>query len=192
MIHNQFSQSSSRPHIPHHFKWPSSIFQVAGNVCHEIIRGSFHCKIRKSEGVIFSSLVQKILIESPEPEVRYIAPFSEAEPEPWTPSLSWIHCSWCSINLSDGRSSSQFTKQRNSAVVFTFGFDIVMRSHYFTKHTIDIIHKKRDLRIFCFPQTLEFTLMSIKFIKPQLIILAIKLLIHFSLSVIPSLLMLIY
>ena len=29
-------------------------------------------KIRKSEGVIFSSLVQKILMESPEPEVRYI------------------------------------------------------------------------------------------------------------------------
>ena len=56
------------------------------------------------------------------------------------------------------------------AIVFTFGFDIVMRSHYFTKHTIDIIHKKRDLRIFCFSQTLEFTLMSIKFIKPQLII----------------------
>ena len=65
---------------------------------------------------------------------------------------------------------TDFTKQRNSAVVFTFGFDIVMRSHYFTKHTIDIFHNKRDLRIFCFPQTLAFTLMSIKFIKPKLII----------------------
>ena len=53
----KFCQSSSRPHIPHHFKWPSSIFQVAENVCHEIIRDSFHRKIRKSEGGIFSTVV---------------------------------------------------------------------------------------------------------------------------------------
>ena len=125
MIHNQFCQSSSRPHIPHHFKWPSSIFQVAENVCHEIIRGSFHCKIRKSEGVIFSSLVQKILMESPEPEVRYIAPFSEAEPEPWTPSLSWIHCSWCSINLSDGRSSSQISQSRETMLLSSLSVSIL-------------------------------------------------------------------
>ena len=28
-MHDQFSQSSSRPYIPRHFKWPSSIFQDA-------------------------------------------------------------------------------------------------------------------------------------------------------------------
>ena len=44
--------SHTTTHISHHFKWPSSIFQVAENVCHEIIRDSFYCKIRKSEGVV--------------------------------------------------------------------------------------------------------------------------------------------
>ena len=162
MIHNQFCQSSWRPHIPHHFKWPSSIFQVAENVCHEIIRGSFHCKIRKSskdsDGVSRTgSEVDRSIFGG------------------WTRTLN-------ALSLLDTlflvfhqfirwtQFVTDFTKQRNSAVVFTFGFDIVMRSHYFTKHTIDIFHNKRDLRIFCFPQTLAFTLMSIKFIKPQLII----------------------
>ena len=176
MIHNQFSQSSSRPHIPHHFKWPSSIFQVAENVCHEIIRDSFHCKIRKSEGVIFSPVVHRILMKSWEPEVRSIASVQRFFVfGGWTRTLN-------AFSLLDTlflvfhqfirwtQFVTDFTKQRNNAVVFTFGFDIVMRSHYFTKHTIDIFHNKRDLRIFCFPQTLAFTLMSIKFIKPQLII----------------------
>ena len=171
MIHNQFCQSSSRPHIPHHFKWPPSIFQVSENVCHEITRGSFHCKnSQKWRGhLLFPCSKDSHGISRTGSEVHRSI-FGG-----WTRTLN-------AFSLLDTlflvfhqfirwtQFVTDFTKQRNNAVVFTFGFDIVMRSHYFTKHTIDIFHNKRDLRIFCFPQTLAFTLMSIKFIKPQLII----------------------
>ena len=115
MIHNQFCQSSSRPHIPHHFKWPSSIFQVAENVCHEIIRGSFHCKIRKStkdsDGVSRTgSEVDRSIFGG---WTRTLNAFSLLD----TLFLVFHQFIRWTQFVTD------FTKQRNSAVVFTFGLN---------------------------------------------------------------------
>ena len=53
--------------------------------------------------------------------------FSEGEPEPWTPSPSRIHCSWCSINLSDGHSSPQISQGRATMLLSSLSVSILSR-----------------------------------------------------------------
>ena len=115
-------------------------------------------------------------MESREPEVIKIACeqtfFSEAEPERWTPSLpiGYIVPGVPSIYQVDTvRLRFHKAEQRCCCLHFRSQLivmrvracEIVRHLYHFTKH-IDIFHNKRDLRIFCFLQTLAFPLMSIK------------------------------
>ena len=88
----------------------------------------FNASCSNYRGLTFTAVISNTLMESPEPEVSKIAcvqtSFSEAEPERWMPSLSWIHFSWCSINLSDGRSSSQISQGRATMLLSSLSVSI--------------------------------------------------------------------
>ena len=192
MIHNQFCQSSSRPHIPHHFKWPSSIFQVAENVCHEIIRGSFHCIIRKSEGVIFSPLVQKILMGLENRKWGRSLHFRRLNQNPERLlSLGYIVPGVPSIYQMDAvRHRFHKAEKQCCCLHFRFRYCHAFALFHETHHWY--LPQQEGFENLLFPPDAGIHIDEHQVHQATTDHIVIKLLIRFSLSVIPSLLMLIY